>query len=197
MTDDGAVLLTAHQNCSASSITVKVQYLLTDGAFRKDIFFDMIPSKTDHEAIKMILLASPSDCDGYLFVPFVDNAPKTGFETDPQDRIVPVSDTGIDGFESSYLTAPDSMGGLTGQGTLGLLASAAVDLIMVVMPGHAGAVHVVTSVPGGDYGSVSVDANFVHTVSCTVNVACRPSKAPHCFSSHRAQPLLLADVRDL
>ena len=117
-TEGGALLLTVNQNCTGQ-ISVKVQYLLTDGAFRKDVFISGAIT-----GASMTLLASPSDCDGYLYVPFQDQAPRTGFETSPQDRIVPVSDTGVSSdFQSSYLVAPDSIGGLTGQGTLGLRTS--------------------------------------------------------------------------
>jgi len=116
-TESGAVFIVLKQACNGG-LSVDVQYVLTDGAFRKDIIFDGSSNPND---VETSLLTSPSECDGYLYIPFVDQAPKTGFETSPADRIVPVSDTGVtDNFQSSYLTVPDSIGGLTGQGALGL-----------------------------------------------------------------------------
>ena len=117
-TASGAVFFVLHQACSGN-FSVTVKYLLTDGAFRKDL---VIETSTGLPDLRASLFTPPSDCDGYLYIPFVAQAPKTGFETDPQDRIVPVSDTGVTGFQSSYLTVPDSIGGLTGQGALGLLS---------------------------------------------------------------------------
>ena len=123
-TDSGAVFLVLTQECSTTTQSsfknsVTVQYLLTDGAFRKDVLFDAIDAAINDA--KISLLTSPSDCDGYLYIPFVEQDPKTGFETDPLDRIVPVSDSGVSAaFQSSYLVAPDSIGGLTGQGRFGI-----------------------------------------------------------------------------
>ena len=114
--DNGVGIMRLKQACSGA-YNVEVQYALSDGGFRKDII--ITPStgtNIDVEDVEVSLFTSPSNCDGHLYIPFVDQAPKTGFES-AQDRIVPVSDTGVNAdFQASYLTVPDSIGGLTGQG---------------------------------------------------------------------------------
>ena len=119
-TDSGAFFFTMSQVCPDGS--VEVRYVMTDGAFRKDLVVTTRTS-TSFPNLRASLFTPPGDCDDYLYIPFVNKAPKTGFETDPADRIVPVSDTGVTNkFQASYLTVPDSIGGLTGQGVLGLPA---------------------------------------------------------------------------
>ena len=115
--DSGTVVVLLNQACTGD-FNVSAYYALRDGAFRKDFLILWTGSRSLSD-VEISLLNSPSDCDGYLYIPFVNQAPKTGIETNPSDRIVPVTDTGVTGFPSSYLVVPDSIGGLTGQGGLG------------------------------------------------------------------------------
>ena len=85
-------------------------------------------------SVPLTLVRPPSECNGYLHVPFVNQVPKTGFKTSPADRIVPGFDTGVsDDFQSSYLTVPDSIRGLTGSRCVDLVATFVIKHCEVIM----------------------------------------------------------------
>ena len=58
-----------YQACTGN-FSVLVRYVMTDGAFRKDVTIETeVTENILFPILQTSLLTPPSDCDGYLYIP--------------------------------------------------------------------------------------------------------------------------------